>query len=332
VAATTLTAATIRDAGRDIPVDVPSVDAWPERSLETPAMGGRLLLQVVHAPGAAAAAGAALSRTAARVGRWADRLTRFSDTSDLASLNRDPARPETRIRPTLAAVLAWAERAADTSEGRLDVTLLDQRLAAQFPDPGRSPDLAPHPWRVERDVRGGVVHRGARFRFDLDGVAKGWIADRALDLLGRFPAALVDADGDIAMRLAPGLVWHVGIADPRPDRDEDLAVLRFDDRSPGGRVAIATSGISVHRWEDASGVVRHHLLDPVTRRPARTDVVQATVIAGTAREAEVLAKSALIAGADEGLDLLDRSAARGAVLLLDSGEVIALPRTMEWLP
>lgn len=330
--ASTLTPAAIRDATGGTPGAAPSVDARPERGLETCAMGGRLLLHVVHAPGAEAAAGAALARTASRVRRWADRLTRFSDTSDLADLNRDPARAETPVRPTLAAVLAWAEHAADTSEGWLDVTLLDQRLAAQFPDAVRSPDLAPHPWWVERRVRGGVVHRGARFRFDLDGVAKGWIADRALDQLARFPAALVDADGDIAMRIAPGLVWHVGIADPRPDRDEDLAVLRLDDRSPGGRVAVATSGTSVHRWEDTSGAVRHHLLDPGTREPARTDVVQATVIAGTAREAEVLAKSALIAGSDAGLDLLDRSAARGAVLLLISGDVIALPRTMEWLP
>jgi thiamine biosynthesis lipoprotein len=236
------------------------------------------------------------------------------------------------VRPTLAAVLDWAERVADASGGRLDITLLDQRLAAQFPDAGSAPDVAPHPWWLERRMRGGVVHRGGTFRFDLDGVAKGWIADRALEQLARFPAALVDADGDIAMRLSPGMEWFVGIADPRPDHEEDLAVLRLDDRSPGGRVAVATSGTSVHRWQDgAAGTVRHHLLDPLTREPARTDVVQATVIAGTAREAEVLAKSALIAGSDEGFDLLDRSAARGAVLLLTSGDVVALPRTMEWL-
>ena len=126
--------------------------------------------------------------------------------------------------------------------------------------------------------------------------------------------------------------WFIGIADPRPDHDEDLAVLRFDDRLPGARVAVATSGTSVHRWADGPwDRPRHHLLDPLTRQPADTDVIQATVIAGTAREAEVLAKSALIAGSDAGFDLLDRSAARGAVLLLTSGDVVALPRTMEWL-
>lgn len=305
-----------------------------ERALSVPAMGGTLTLRVAHGPGQAPAADAALAQVAARVHAWAARLTRFTDTSDLAALNADPARPVTPVRPTLAACLDWAERATDRAEGYLDVTLLDQRLAAQRPDGAEAAlaDDQPHHWWLERRPRGGIVRRDATFRFDLDGVAKGWITDRALELLRRWPAAMVDADGDIAIRPPAGGEWSIGVADPRPDSEEDLAMLRFDDRLPGGRIAVATSGTSVHRWADGpSGAPRHHLLDPLTRRPAETDIVQATVIAASAREAEVLAKSALIAGSDAGFDLLDRSGARGAVLLLTSGETIALPRTLEWL-
>ncbi len=139
--------------------------------------------------------------------------------------------------------------------------------------------------------------RRAAFRFDLDGVAKGWIADRALALLRGHPAALVDADGDIAVRPGGGVAWDIAVADPRPGADGDLALLRLDDRAAGATLGIATSGTSVHRWPAAAGgPPRHHLLDPLTRRPAVTDVVQATVIAGSAREAEVLAKAAVIAG------------------------------------
>ena len=305
-----------------------------ERALEVPSMGGRLTLRVAHGPGNEALAAAALAAVAARVQCWAARLTRYTDTSDLAALNLDPARPLTPVRPTLAAVLDWAERATDRAEGYLDVTLLDERLALQRPDPlpVLAADLEPHRWWLERRPRGAIVHRDATFRFDTDGVAKGWIADRALELLRRWPAVLVDADGDIAMRPAPDTEWFIGIADPRPDAEHELAMLRFDDRLAGGRVAVATSGTSVHRWgQEPDGAPRHHLLDPLTRRPAITDVVQATVISTSAREAEVLAKSALIAGSDAGFDLLERSGARGAVLLLTSGETIALPRTMEWL-
>ena len=48
---------------------------------------------------------------------------------------------------------------------------------------------------------------------------------------------------------------------------------------------MATSGTSIHRWQLADGRMTHHLIDPRTRRPADTDVLQATVVAPTARVA-----------------------------------------------
>ncbi len=319
----------------------------PERTLGVPAMGGSLLLRVAGPPAPDAAPDHDLELVARRVERWAARLTRFTTTSDLAALNAHPGRPCSAVRPTLAAVLDWAERATDLVPGLLDVTLLDERLAAESGEPpGALAGVPPGPgsgdpagtagarprWHLVRRPRGGDVVRRAAFRFDLDGVAKGWIADRALALLRGHPAALVDADGDIAVRPGGAVAWDIAVADPRPGADGDLALLRLDDRAEGATLGIATSGTSVHRWPAAAGgPPRHHLLDPLTRRPADTDVVQATVIAGSAREAEVLAKAAVIAGAEAGMDLLDRPGVHGALLLLDTGEVIALPRTTGWL-
>jgi thiamine biosynthesis lipoprotein len=317
-----------------------------ERTLTVPAMGGSLTLRVAHRPRAGDAAARALvardlARVAARVDRWAARLTRYTGTSDLAALNADPAATDVVVRPTLGAMLDWAERAVDLCPGLLDVTLLDERLAAEA-DTGDTGDIAPASlplppgggrsrWHLVRRPRGGLVVRRGTFRFDLDGVAKGAIADRALGLLRDYPAAMVDADGDIALRLGDGTTWDIAVADPRRDGDV-LGLLRLDGRLPGGLVGVATSGTSVHRWPGAAGgPPRHHLLDPRSRRPAITDVVQVTVIAGSAREAEVLAKAAVIAGSEAGMELLDRPGVAGALLLLDDGTVVAHPRTGAWL-
>jgi thiamine biosynthesis lipoprotein len=314
-----------------------------ERTLGVPAMGGRLDLRVAAPWPVAPDAPGDLERVARRVERWAARLTRYTTTSDLAALNREPDRPATDVRPTLAAVLDWAERAVDLAPGILDVTLLDERLAAEAgPDgasaatdlPGAAPDgSAPRPrWHLVRGPRGGRVMRRGSFRFDLDGVAKGWIADRALALLGRYPAALVDADGDVALRIDADTAWDIAVADPRPGATDHLAVVRLDARIAGGRLGIATSGTSVHRWAPATdGLARHHLIDPRTRRPALTDVIQATVIGGSARAAEVLAKAAVIAGSDAALGLLDGPGVHGAVLLLEGGGLVATPGTAAWL-
>jgi thiamine biosynthesis lipoprotein len=273
------------------------------------------------------------SMAARRVAAWAARLTRFADTSDLSRLNADPS-ATAAVRPTLAAVLSWAEDAADRTGGMADVTLLRERLAAETGEAGETGEGVGWDragWRLSRGRRGGTVVRWPGLRFDLDGVAKGWIADRALWLLADAAGAVVDADGDIAIRLAPGDSLDVGVADPR-DGSSLLASLRVEGAGPWDtRFGIATSGVSVHRWERRGQAPVHHLIDPRTRRPATTDVVQATVLAHSAREAEVLAKTAVILGRDEGLRFLDRAGALAAVVLTDRGECVGTPATLDWM-
>jgi len=296
-------------------------------------MGGTLNVTICVDNEQRAAAAVAARRTAQRVESWAARLTRFAETSDLCELNA-ATDGVASVRPTLAAALEWAQIAEQRSDGLVDVTLLDARLEAESGSRGQAHLGAA--WRIEAAGRTAKVERAVPVRFDLDGVAKGWIADRAADLLIGWPSAAVDADGDICLRLGCGQEWLVDVADPRPGgtaaEPAPLATLRLR----GGDSwsishGVATSGTSIHRWRLADGRQTHHLIDPRTGRPAETDVVQATVVAPTAREAEMLAKSAVIVGSQAALDFLLRSSARTAILLLQSGELVALPGVEAWL-
>lgn len=298
-------------------------------------MGGRVGVHVLPVDGDRLRAGLEIDRVMRRIEAWAGRLTRFTTGSELTRLNLDP-RPAVPVGPTLSRVLDWARSAEGLTDGIVDIALLDARLAAEglFDQTGTgmaSASSASRSWSLERCPLGGVVRRRAGLRFDLDGVAKGWIADRALGLVARHPVAVVDADGDIAVRLGPGERFRIGIADPRRS-SFDLAVLEL--RGPDGpgeaRYGLATSGTSVHRWIRA-GQVAHHLIDPRTGWPARTDIVQATVLAGTAREAEALAKTAVILGSEEAFAMLDRPGVQGALLLSERDELLMLPSTARWL-
>ena len=53
----------------------------------------------------------------------------------------------------------------------------------------------------------------------------------------------------------------------------------------------ATSGTWQRRWGKA-----HHLIDPRTGRPSESPIPQVSVVAATALEAEVKAKTALLSG------------------------------------
>jgi thiamine biosynthesis lipoprotein len=329
-------------SGMTLVVEVPSVSesgaraarvvprAFAESGMGVPAMGGRLRLLVACDPSERSRAGRDLGRVAARVGRWAARLTRFSDDSELSALDRQPDRPVSPVGPTLAAVLEWGRAAGRATGGTVDVSMLDARLAAEAMPRGHGRDRAgtgPEAWRVVRSPggRGSTVERDVAVRFDLDGVAKGWIADRALSLLARYPAALVDADGDIAMRVDARTGWQVGIADPS-EAGTDLVRIRPDAVGPR-TLGIATSGTTVHRW-DAD---RHHLVDPVTGRPAVTDLEQCTVVAESAGLAEAVAKAVVIRGSGSAEELLRGPGVWGAILLHRSGDVVATSEVLGWL-
>ena len=298
------------------------------------AMGGRLGIHLAVNAWREAAVEAAerdAVRTADRIRAWARLLTRFEQASDLVALNDDP-REAVPVGPTLAALLAWGIEAGRLTSGIVDIALLDARLAAEAgaastQRPGVIDGAA---WSVLETADGPVVVRPAGVRFDLDGVGKGWLADRALALLWRHPGVIVDADGDLAIQVAPGDTWQIGIADPtRAGLDLAVVALHGSDVAPT-RFGLATSGTSVHRWQ-TDGRVGHHLIDPRTGFSADTDVVQATVLAATAREAEALAKTAVVLGSVTGLDFLDRSGVSGAVILTTGGERLALPGTLRWL-
>lgn len=306
----------------------------PLESVVTALMGGTVGIYLRPVDGgmmAAAEARRVARSTLRRMEAWADRLTRFTEYSDLARLNASPA-ARVSVSPTLAATLDWARMAEGLSDGIVDVALLDARLAAERT--GHQPadtGSVDRTWSMDRGYNETHVRRPVGLRFDLDGVAKGWLADRALGRLDPFPAAVVDADGDIAIRLERGQRWRVGVADPR-SKDEDLLELDLvgPERHGGRRFGLATSGTSVHRWVH-DGRIAHHLIDPRTGEPAQTDILQATVLAGTAREAEALAKTAVILGSEAALHVLDRADVAGAIILTDRDELLLTPSTMGWL-
>ncbi|MCC3373918.1 FAD:protein FMN transferase [Cohnella sp. REN36] len=137
---------------------------------------------------------------------------------------------------------------------------------------------------------------------DLGGIAKGWCAaELAARLRGEgVTTGAVDVGGDIALWGAPPGGWEIGVADPY-DEEADVATIWLR-----GSAGVATSTETKRAWRDADGRELHHLLDPATMAPARSDLVQATVIAPDATAAEVYAKCLLILGAETGIPWLKR--------------------------
>ncbi len=261
---------------------------------------------------------------------WHRRFSRFDAGSELSRLNQDPA-ATVAVSPLMRRVIEAALAASRETAGLVDVTLADEieragyaghfdgegtdLRAALAAAPPRAP-AAPHPderWRqVAVDPRAGTVHRPPGLRIDVGGIAKGVFADELAALLEGFDAYVLDCAGDVRVGGRAGLVRPVGIAGAfGPERVHSFAVTHG---------AVATSGISRRSWIGGDGRPAHHLLDPRTGQPVFTGIVQASAVAPTATQAEVLAKAAVLSGPDRAARWLRH----GGVLVRDDGSYVRL--------
>jgi thiamine biosynthesis lipoprotein len=153
----------------------------------------------------------------------------------------------------------------------------------------------------------------AGMRVGLGGLVKGWAVDRAVAELRRrgLRDFLVQAGGDLyASGGRDGRPWRVGIRDPRGEGGKPFAWVDLSD------AAFSTTGDS-ERFFVVEGRRYHHVIDTRTCRPA-TASRQATVLAPTALEAEILGKAVFTLGDPDGLALAARSGAAVVVVTSDN--------------
>ena len=160
------------------------------------------------------------------------------------------------------------------------------------------------------------IYLPKEYSLDLGGIGKGWIVDRASRYLDKFKNYAINAGGDIIVKgtqadLSP---WTIGIEDPLK-RKPSLGVLNLTSE------AICTSTTMQRQWQ-VNNVPKHHLIDPRSGHPTDSGVISATVIAKTAVLAEILAKSALILGPQNGLELIEKQKPTKGILVTEDGHLL----------
>lgn len=244
------------------------------------------------------------------------------------------------VSDDLWAVLSTAQEWSERTGGAFDVTVgpltrLWRRAARRGSIPAAQEveaarvavgheglDLDP----AHRTVR--LVDRG--MRLDVGGIGKGYAADAALDHLRAlgFPAALVDAGGDIVAGAPPPGEngWQIELPEGSfPTESSAMGSSAMGSSAMGSsatgssatgssptepsacvmalaHAAVATSGAG-ERSVDLDGVLHSHVLDPRTGASLTHGRV-VTVLAPTATEADVLASALSVLSATEGRALV----------------------------
>jgi thiamine biosynthesis lipoprotein len=246
--------------------------------------------------------------------------SRFRPTSELNRLNAAAGRGAVTVSEDLLTLVDHMKRAWRTSGGLFDPTVLQslQSLGydADFDSViARSAltalddvvvNAAPGMGGVQIDTEASTVGLPHRVGIDPGAIGKGLAADIIVRELMSAGAAgvLVNLGGDLSFAgdTEDGSAWTIGVEDERePDTGPDrvLRILEFPTETT--TAGIATSTTLKRRWAQGR---RHHVIDPRTGSMSTSDLVQVTVVAGHAWEAEVTATTAILMSADAAVEWL----------------------------
>ncbi|MED4225298.1 FAD:protein FMN transferase [Neobacillus cucumis] len=234
-----------------------------------------------------------------------DTCSRFKEESELSRLNQQIGE-EVEVSDLFFQILKDALRFYEETNGVFNPGILEaiehsgytksiefikgRELA--FPSPTASVFTKMRPYQLDEDKQTVVLHT----KIDLGGIAKGWVIDRAADVLAKNGFGFINVGGDIRIFGTLPRPLNIGIEDPY-DPSKMLSSIQVSEG------AVATSTSMKRRWK-VNGSHKHHLIDATTGEPSASKIISATVTAPTATEADVLAKVILLLGEERGKALL----------------------------
>jgi len=251
-------------------------------------------------------------------------MSHYLPDSQLSQVNARGAVEAVVVDPELFDVIQKSVHYSQLTDGAFDITyasvgyLYDYRRKVHPTDEQIRAALPSVDYRnlILDPIAHSVRFGKPGMRIDLGGIAKGWAADRSIEMLqARYGTknAIVTAGGDSRiLGDRRGKPWVVAIRDP-------VDKARVVTRIPLSDVGVSTSGDYEHYF-DEGGVRYHHILDPKTGK-SPTEVRSVTIIGPTATDTEGFSKGVFVKGPVEGLKLIERNPGFDAVVIDKYGKV-----------
>lgn len=154
-------------------------------------------------------------------------------------------------------------------------------------------------------------------KIDLGGIAKGYAADEVKRIFQEngVKSAIVDLGGNIYVvgNKNRGEPWKIGIQDPFAVINNYMGILEVDHKS------VVTSG-DYERYFVHKGERYHHIIDPKTGYPAKSDISGVSIISDQSIYGDALSTALFVLGLEEGSKLIKT---------LDDAEAIFINRKKE---
>jgi len=127
---------------------------------------------------------------------------------------------------------------------------------------------------------------------------------------------VIDIGGTISAvgKRPDGKRWNIGIRDPRVQQGQPIISV------PVENLSISTSG-SYERYFEQDSVRYHHIIDPATGYPVRSNMIAVSVFADSATDADALSTACFVLGYEKAVKLLAELPDTEALFIFDDNSV-----------
>ncbi|HHU92158.1 MAG TPA: FAD:protein FMN transferase [Halanaerobiaceae bacterium] len=271
-----------------------------------------------------------IDRSFDRIRNIEEMMSRTLTGSDIYLLNENyPSQEYITVNPDTYKVLERALYFADLSGGKFDPSI---GLLVELWGIGTAAARVPSAEEIERALSSvdyrqillkpenrSVKLLGEGMKLDLGAIAKGFAADEVGKIMKEegIESAFVNLGGNVLLigSKPDGTPWKIGIQDPRFNRGNVMASIELQDKT------IVTSG-NYERYFEEDGIIYHHILDPETGYPARSDIISVSIVGDSSLDADALSTSVFILGVEKGLELINQLEGYEAMIITDELGVI----------
>lgn len=232
------------------------------------------------------------------------------ENSDITNINQNGGAPVTVAADTAALVQASLALAAET-DGLFDISIYPlveawgfTKEAKAVPTEDTIQRLLPLVDYQNVTITGNQIQLKPGMALDAGGIAKGYAADRAAQLMQQAGCSggVLSLGGNVLTvgEKPDGSLFRIALQDPQ-DAAKTLGTLSL----PGGR-AVVTSG-DYQRYFEQNGKRYHHILDPRTGYPAENEFTSVTVVTASAARADAIATALFVMGLEQAKEFVNRT-------------------------
>ncbi len=252
-------------------------------------------------------------------------LSKTVEGSDIYKINNAGGTP-VQVRPETVQLLKKAIYYSKKTDGLFDVSIGGVSELWDFS--GENPKVP-----AKKSIEEALSHVGyknikiegktvrladPKTKIDLGAIAKGYIADRVADMLREegVDRAIINLGGNVLTigEKQSGLPWNIGVEKPFSGGSQIVGAVKSKDSS------VVTSGIYERQFKQ-DGVLYHHVLNPKTGYPVKTDLDAVSILSKESVEGDAISTCCLLLGKERAEKFISEIAGVEAIFIDSGGKV-----------